>query len=650
MLPMALTPAPPPPPARITKVGEPCRAHNVLAGRVILDRRTGAETLVVSDMNETTGAELLLINLADRSGKVVHAPGGSGSWALCETPGDRMIVGTFYDGRMMVFDLNRGVFTASVPFPGETYIWNLAIGKDGRVYGGTYPHGKLGALDLKSLTIEDCGAAAPPNMYLRNVSALPDGRLLCSYISEKNTERIYDPATKAFENVPVSLQGVSIGATWDGWFVAGSSVYDGKTLERVHPIPFPTPPADQGGWAVDAYMTTPEVLWLRQGNRVYRIDRADRTLELIADVPLRGGRLLAGLRSGDIAGVRGQEYFVLKRGATSVDLLPLPGTPGPRPTLFLRADPRGRLWGGPHFGQTLFHYDPATKRTVNTPTVSDSGGEVYDAAFLDGVVYAASYAGGEIIRYDPDAPWDQWNGANPKTIVRLNSRGYIRPTGGILVGPDGLLYSGWMAAYGTYGGAVAITSPSTGETKLIENPLGAQAVSGVGVTADRVLVGSSLGANGLPNQTGAWARFGVLDRTSHAVLHQQEIQGASNIRILALIGGNARAILAIDGRLCAADAPGWQVRLPEYAGAPPLTSGSVASASSDVILYGSGSSLVALNGRTGEWHTVATLPSRISNAALAANGRVYLSCDAALYEVPLSPRWRTFLGMTSIRP
>src|SRR5439155_2997054 len=108
-----------------------------------------------------------------------------------------------------------------------------------------------------------------------------------------------------------------------------------------------------------------------------------------------------------------------------------------------------------------------SKRITNTSQISNHGGEVYDAAFVNGKIYAVAYVGGEVIEYDPDAPWDQIGGKNPRTIATV-SPGYIRPIAGVVLGPDGNLYSGWEAKYGTYGGAVAITDPATGKTQVIE--------------------------------------------------------------------------------------------------------------------------------------------------------------------------------------
>lgn len=201
------------PPASIELLAQPCRAKNVLATRVVVDRADGRERFVLTNMNEDTGCELIFVDFDKDTGRVIRAPAGSGSWALNEVPGDRLIVGTFYDGVFVVFDLKKMEFVKVAQFPGESYIWNLAMGGDGRIYGGTYAGGKLGALDLKTYEVEDCGAAAPPNLYCRTVSSLPDGTILCHYIQEKPVTLIYDPASKKYTEPPDALKNVVGGVT-----------------------------------------------------------------------------------------------------------------------------------------------------------------------------------------------------------------------------------------------------------------------------------------------------------------------------------------------------------------------------------------------------------------------------------------------------
>src|SRR5947207_2052235 len=83
--------------ATVEKLGQPCRSFNVLAGRVIITP-DGKEQLVMTNMNENSGCELIFIDLASGAGQKFRAPAGAGSWALNEIPGERLIVGTYYDG------------------------------------------------------------------------------------------------------------------------------------------------------------------------------------------------------------------------------------------------------------------------------------------------------------------------------------------------------------------------------------------------------------------------------------------------------------------------------------------------------------------------------------------------------------------------
>jgi hypothetical protein len=488
----------------------------------------------------------------------------------------------------------------------------------------------LGALDLETYQVEDCGAPAPPDMYLRNVSALPDGRIICSFGMDEPKTLVYDPASKAFADPPPGLEGGSAGVTWNGLFIAGSRVLDGHTLQPVD-APFPVPPADAGGLAVSTDLSTATDLYLLQGSAAFRYRAGDSELTRVGTFDLRGGRYLAAFADGTVLGIRGQDYFAVRPGDADLSLRPVPVEPGPRPTHFLELDLDGKLWGGPPFGQTLFSLDTRTGEIVNTRTICDAGGEVYDATFLDGKVYAAAYAGGDIVRYDPDAPWNQWEHENPLTIASVGPKGYIRPTGGIVVGPDRKLYSGWMARYGTYGGCVAITDPDTGATELIENPLGEQAVEGVAVDGRAIYIGTSLGANGLRNKTGESARFGMIDRATREVLFREEFDGASSVRQVKLDATTGRVLLVVDGALRAFDPEARQFVIGFADGAPAVGS-SVAVPGTGVAYYGNASRLIAVDVAKGTHRVDAELPAGISCVAAGRDG-VFVSCGTDVYRV-----------------
>lgn len=618
---------------RVELLGQPCRAKQILAGRLVVDRGSGRELLALTNMNEVAGAELIFIDYERDTGQVFRAPAGAGGWALCEVPGDRLIVGTFYDGKFMVFDLKQMAFVHVADFPGEEYIWRFTLGKDGRLYGGTYPGGKLGALNLDDYSVEDCGRGAPPNMYLSAVSTTPDGRILCSLGQEAPVQLLYDPATRRFEPVPETLRGVGEGMTWGEYFLAGGAAFRGPDLAPVAP-PFPVPPADRGGWSVDGVLSTAEVLYLRQGNAVYRWRPGEPELTLVVDLELRGGRYLAATRDGALLGVRGQDYFVVRPGDTKPQLRPIPAQSAPRATLFLEADAQGRVWGGPTFGQTLFLMDGATGEAVNTGAVCDAGGEVYDVTFLNGKVYTASYAGGDLTVYDPGQPWDQWGHVNPKPLARVGPA-YIRPVAGILTGPDGKLYSGWMAQYGTYGGCVAITDPETGDTDIIADPLGAQAVQALAVDGNYAYVGTSLGANGLPEKTGEAPRFGVIDLATRQVIFQQEVAGTSAVGHLYADAKTGLVLMRVRGQLRVFDPAHLAFAADLPAATPAVSTETVVGRGDGVAYYGHGRRVIALDIATGTATTVAESPTDIERIAISPEGTIYFASGADVYRVVL---------------
>ena len=617
--------------ARLEHIGQPCRAKNILSWRVVRDRATGKEMFVLANMNENSGAELIFIDYDADTAKVYKAPAGAGAWGLNEVPGDRLIVSTFYDGVFMVFDLKKMEFVKVADFPGETYIWNMAMGSDGRIYGGSYGHGKLGALDLTTYEVEDCGAPAPPNLYCRQVSPTPSGDLLCHFTTEKPTTLLYDPATKQFRPAPPGVSNGVPGIVWNGYFLAGRQVFEGKDLEEVKPIPWPTPSSENGVWGFDNGLTRPDTVYMKQGEKVYSYTMGDKEMKLVCDLDLLRGGLRASDSKGNLLGLRGQDYFVIRPGDKEIKLRPIPAESGPRETMFLKVDPNGTLWGGPTFGQTLWHMDPKTRKAINTGTISDYGGEVYDVTFANGKVYAVAYAGGDIVQYDPSQPWDQVGKKNPILIKKVGGK-YIRPQAGVSVGPDGRLYSGWLAQYGTYGGAVSITDPKTGDTELIENPLGEQAVIGVVPTKDFIYVGSSLSGNGLPYKKGEWARFGVIDLATKETVFQHEFEGYGGVRVLAYDDQSKRVAIAVGGKPMLFDTK-TRGFVKELDGALKVGGRSVGLPGDGSVLYPSEKSVVRLDMRTGKTSVVVETSETVQNVAMGPKGELYISCAVDVYAV-----------------
>ncbi|MEN6372361.1 MAG: hypothetical protein ABFD64_10150 [Armatimonadota bacterium] len=614
---------------KIVHIGQPCRTKNVLAGRVVVNRTTGHEELVLTDTNEDAGVHLLFIDIETNTGRAYKAPAGSGAWGLLEVPGDRLVVGTYYDGMFMVFDLRKMEFIKTAHFPGEEYIWNLALGNDGRVYGGSYDGGKLGALDLNTYEIDDCGAPAPPNLYLRHVSSLPDGRILCYFFTENPTTMIFDPQTRKFEPVPEHMMEVQSGISWEGYFITGSMACDGRTLAKID-WPFPAPPGDKGEWSLFASISTDKWLFIKQENTIYRYKQGDRELTYMTSVDLRGSNMLGCTKDGSILGVRGQDYFMIKPGTETLDLNTIPVESAPRPTLFLKADPSGKLWGGPHFGQTIFWLDPKTGEYANTSKVCDAGGEVCDVDFYKGRIFAVSYVDGDVVRYDPSKPWDQLGNKNPETIASIRSKGYIRPAAGVVIGPDGKLYSGWWAEYGEYGGAVSITDPDTGETELIEDPLGKQCIAGITTDEHYIYASTTASGNGLPDQK-IPTRFGVIDPKTQKAVFEQQFPNIGTVAIHGYDPTTKQVVVSATRHLMLFDVEKMSFSDKIADNAPVIDCCSTSVPRNGRLHYSSNKKLLLLDLKTGKVTEIAEAPDTVTNVTTGPDGTIYFSCGVDIY-------------------
>lgn len=620
--------------AKVRHLGQPCRARNVHIGTTVQD--AGREWFVITNTNENANVELIFIDAKGDTGHVYRAPAGAGAWALHKLPGNRIAIATYYDGTFMVFDVTKREWVRTIKFPGEDYVWTLAQGKDGRLYGGSYPGGKLGAFDADKGTVEDLGAPtkADGNLYLRWTSALPDGRIFCQFGFTKPETMIFDPDTKQFARAPEHMQSLSSGVVWNGYFLAGDKAYRSPDLSVADPLPFPAPPADKGAWAIDVRLTDEKTLVLRQGTDVYQYGVGDAALTKVLYLRARGsGALMARGEAGDYYGIRGQDYFAMRKGDAKQNLRIIPGEAAARGTHFLTIDDSGTLWGGPTFGQTLFYQDTKTGKYTNTGVVSDYGGEVYDVEVIDGVCYAVAYAGGELIRFDPRAKWDQVSHVNPKTIVRVGGS-YIRPSAGVTTGPDGRLYSGWLAQYGQYGGLLLVADPKTGKNEQHKNPLGPHGLSAVApVGGDLVVIGTTIYGNGLGNQKDTPAKLGVFDLKAKKTVWQRDFPGVASIGGMVYDPKSRRVAFLASGLLHLFDPAAREIVGGKPALAEKVTSHGLAAHGGE-IFYAVEKRVFALDAATGKARTVADVPGKVDSLAVGGPaGRVYVACGIDVYEI-----------------
>jgi outer membrane protein assembly factor BamB len=618
----------------VTPVAEPCRARQVLDGRVVVDPTDGRERLWLTNMNEAQGGELIAVDFERDTAEVHVWPAGQGSWCVLPLPGDRLAVSTYYDGKFLLFDMRSKEFTRVIGFPGESYIWTMAVGSDGRVYGGTYDGAKLGCFDPDTGQFEDCGSPVEGtgNLYLRTVMPTPNGDIACTFGYETPSLQVYRIATKRFELLADESCGLS-AMVRDHVFIShpvdGLTALVGDGTSSAAELPLPECPVE-GGWSgVSAFSTDQRVYMTADGGHwCWEPDRDG--LEMVFDVDLRGGRIMDVSADGRIMGVRGQDYFVAQPGDTDIELRRIPGTSSGRPMHFLVGDDKGRIWGGPPFGQTVCSYEIAIGAIENTGAVVDSGGEVYGAAAIDGKLYTASYAGADLAVYDPSEPWDQWNGVNPRHIASVKDHNQCRPTGRMFAGEDGNLYSGWQAAYGRYGGALARLDPRTDEVTVWEDPLGDEPVMAMALDDRYVYLGTGHGANGLPTREGD-GQFGVFDIEREEIVFSKRMEGMSGVGSLGALGNPRLALIPEGDMLHVFDADRMAFLDPltvEVEGADWWREDVLLG--DGYVLYSRGTWLVKVDADL-RVELIGPLDMSVDHMAFGSDGALYFTSDTTLY-------------------
>jgi streptogramin lyase len=632
---------------KVTALAEPVRAKQVLSGRAIVDPVDGREKFWLTNMNEKSGGELISVDFEKDAAEIYHWPAGHGSWCVLPLPNERLAISTYYDGVFLLFDMRKKEFTRVIDFPGESYIWTMAMGSDGRVYGGTYSGAKLGCFDADTGAFEDCGTpvAGTKNLYLRTVTTTPGGDIACTLGFEMNSTQVYRVKTKQFEYLlpdEPAFQGSPLVSVLDCLFVSdgerGLMAFEGTDLKPVKHLPFPKCPTAPA-WTGVARFSTDERVYLTAGGQLWRWLPGTGALALVHDIDMRGGNVYDVTEDGRLLGVRGQDYFVAQPGSRKVDLRRIPAESSGRPFHFLAADlatagKPHRIWGGPQFGQTVASYEIGNGTISNTGAVVDSGGEVYGGVALKGKLYTASYAGADFAVYDPAKPWNQWDNQNPRHLGSIKTHNQCRPTGRMHLAPDGNLYSGWQAVYGEYGGAIARLNPVTEEITVWRNPLGEEPISTLAADDKYVYVGTEHTANGLPRREGK-GQFGVWSLKEEKIVFQHRMETMDGVHCIGATGKPRLALFPEGDTLHVFDADAMKfmesiaVAVP---GSPGWCEDVLQSPDKTFVLYARGKHLVRIHSDL-RVEILDPIEHEINHMAFGPDGLLYFSSGTTLYSL-----------------
>lgn len=579
-----------------TAIAEPCRNFNILGMTVFIDPKDGREKLVLSNYVEGSTGSLIFIDTETGKGEALQFPGDTGAWALLFMPEyGRLLVGTCESfGYLHSLDLKTRTWAKPLRHENELYIWNLELGSDGMVYGGTYPGCLLLRYDPGRHVLESMGRVSdnPRDLYSRTVYGGVPGHIIIAGGYDTSFLRAYDIEKQTFFDF--GTPGAEVREIKDRFIC---TEYNGS-FEFFDPVTF-APISSEG---------LNEELEIRK-----------------LTLPDGSDRHVIRLANGKWAGICGQSYFLAEAdgGAPELRSIPVPAPPTAIHTIV--ADDNGTIWGATEFGQTIFSCNPQNGTYWNSSNVCSSGGEVYGMQFAHGKLFLTAYAGGDHIVYDPRQPWDQLNNINPKTL-RSVAPDLIRPTGRTVLGPDNGIWTGWSAKYGTYGGGLSRIDPKTFEVQSWYDPIPGQQVCGLAADNRYIYFATNGYASGLPYNDEVNCHFAVWSPAGEIVFKYAFPRGVKLGSVLALGG---KVLVSDDTRIHMFDTLSMA-----FAGSVDVAQSSGALVALDgerAAVFGK--ELLVLNVRTGQFEQCAALPGPVHTAALTNSGDLIFAHKTVLYKI-----------------
>jgi len=578
-----------------THIGQPCRNFNILGSIPIVDPVDGREKVVLSNFAAGNIGNLILIDPLTGSGETISLPGDDGAWALLNLNNESLLVGTCpRSGYLHRLELATRTWSTPLRCESETYIWNLCQGDDGMVYGGTYPGCLLLRYDPQRHELTNVGRASAnlDNLYSRFVYAIP-GQILVECWTAGNHLALYDLVTqemRTFGRPDTKVKAVTAEFICTVTTTAAGeelTFYDAETLAEL--------PAQHAQLP------------------------AEPTL------PYSGIRHVHELGDGRIFGLRGQEYFIAASDETAPTLHAIPADRPPTRIHTIIVAPDGIVWGSCGFGQTIFSCDPQTGAYWNSNGVCDQGGEVYGMAFTNDRLYLSAYSGGDHVVYDPTQPWDQVNNQNPKTLDSVGPA-FIRPEANSVIGPDGNFWTGWMACYGTYGGALSRVDPCTNAVTVWPDLIPGQAL--ISLAADSRYLYFTTGGNGNGLSTKSEPFHFVVWEPAEGMIWRQRFGAEQTLGRVCTAGGRVFVVVDESVQIFDPSTMAW------------LQTIALTEACTTLLGLPTGDALIF--GKEGLWHLdplsadltrVMDLPGVVKTAAIAPDGTIYFASGADLYHL-----------------
>lgn len=393
--------------------------------------------------------------------------------------------------------------------PSATAVFDLEVGEDGRIWGGTYPDGAVFSYVPGTDTFTNLGTVAEGRQYARSVAV--DDRHLYVGVGPANPTvyrlSLSNPQQKSEIAPPVRLSSGHISEMEvygrflatnmpSGQTTSGGSYTGQRYLYDI----------ERGTWDVPANMPGQSPVGTDSEGRFFYIasrtlysvgpTSRQRTALTITDMDAGRNRMIY---NGTLDAESG-EWLVAhspSSGMTAINL----ATYEERSYDFtfnstslrmksLEPGPDGHLYAGGYGGASLAIIDPETGAAEQYPRNRSAQGVIGE---VEGMIangpyqFLGTYTRSKIFRYDTRQEWS--DGTNPELIADLTSHDQDRPMAWATAGSR--TFFGTVPENGKLGGVLGIIDTPTSGPRILPSPVRDQSIVSLAAHGDVVYGGTS---------------------------------------------------------------------------------------------------------------------------------------------------------------
>ncbi|MFA4867327.1 MAG: hypothetical protein WC623_03965 [Pedobacter sp.] len=482
--------------------------------------------------------------------------GVTGSWSMTVATDNSVYIAS-NQGILLRYDqTTQTVTTIGKPAATETYLWDLATGKNGEIFIGTYPgcrvyryHPSSGFTDVGS------GALITGENYVRSVEYHEPTDMVYAGVGSHTGLIELNPRTgQKREMLPAQDRGLTgfvyylkviTGLTGGDRLLASITGTPSNNKTLVYNIQtglfeknIPTAIANT---AIKS-PTNQKIYYSTSSSLLsYEITQPTAVPVLVSSTKNSLARYWSGNQELTLLNPEMKIVKVnVSNGSTTSTNLNIP--PLPIQIQTTAAGPDGKVWtsGYPIGSNGL--YNPATGTTVNYNGLP----QAESISFQGDQVFFGIYGGAKIYRYNSNNPWSMTS-ANPKLIGSVT--GQDRPFGNVSVPTLGKMFFGTVPGYGILGGSLIEYNSSDDKIISYANIVLDQSIVSLNYANSTIIGGTSVwGGLGIqPTQTQA-KLFGWNPVTKIKTFEIVPVTGAKAITAL-MQGPNGKIWGMADGTL-----------------------------------------------------------------------------------------------------